>query len=290
MIKRKGNSNKEKCKETIQPIQENKKEALIIGYVKIFEQCSQMYKEIKEMQTVVTSDEDKRLVQEAQVFVRTVGVSTKQALTKITSKDMATLRKRHIKEIRNTDSSEEEQTVFQKVKYWFRNYLFYFTLVIVIYTGYIFVNNQKESVPPQSILGYAPMTVLTKSMHSEIPKDSLIITKMVDMNTIKTGDDITYLLEDNTTITHRVIAIYEDYEGSKKRGFKTQGIDNPMPDKDIVFADNVVGKVIFHSLLVGQIIVFVRENIVFILVLGVLTIWLIHSLKTYFSIRKKGHV
>lgn len=266
----------------------SRKEEVIEEYVQVFEVCSQMYKRMREIESI---PEEQQMVDDAQMFVRKMGVGIRNELKKLTSDDIATLKKKYkkevIKEVEVIEETEEESTIFDKLRFWASNFLFYFSIVIVIYVGYIYVNNQKESVPPQSVLGYAPMTVLTKSMDSVIPKNSLILSKSVDPNTIEIGDDITFLLEDNSTITHRVIGIYENYEGSRQRGFETQGVDNPMPDKDIVYEKNMIGKVVFHSLLLGQLLIFIRKHIIIVFILIVLTVWFIHALKEYLKMRKE---
>jgi signal peptidase len=97
-------------------------------------------------------------------------------------------------------------------------------------------------------------------MQSVIPKGSLVITRQIDPSSIQIGDDITYMLNERSSITHRVVGITENYENSGSYGFETKGVDNENPDENIVYAKNVVGKVIFHVPNVGSILLAISEN------------------------------
>ena len=101
------------------------------------------------------------------------------------------------------------------------------------------------------------MIVLTESMQSEIPKGSLVIAKQVDPNTLQIGDDITYMANQTTSVTHRIVGINENYENTGQRAFQTQGIMNDQPDSQPVPAVNVVGKVVFHSETLGVVASFI---------------------------------
>ncbi|MDR2956895.1 MAG: signal peptidase I [Coriobacteriales bacterium] len=135
--------------------------------------------------------------------------------------------------------------------------VFYSALIIAVLFVY---GLQTQSGAPRMIMGYSAMTVLTGSMQSEIPVGSLIVTKHVDATTIKIGDDISFMYDANTVVTHRVVGINENYADSGKRGFITQGINNLEPDKEIVIADNVVGVVIFHNYQIGIILSYIQAN------------------------------
>ena len=119
--------------------------------------------------------------------------------------------------------------------------LFYGLLLCLV--GGAFLLSRGDKKP---ILGYSFMNVLTWSMQSEIPQGSLVILKKTDPAAIRIKDDITFMRDAETPVTHRVIGITEDFEGSGARGFETQGVDNDAPDFDIVRAENVIGTVKAH--------------------------------------------
>lgn len=135
--------------------------------------------------------------------------------------------------------------------------LFYgFLVALVVVT----VRQLTSSGAPKRIAGYSAAVVLSGSMQDVIPKDSLIITRQVDPNSLSIGDDITYLLDPTTTVTHRIVGITEDYLSTGQRAFWTQGTMNEEQDELPAPAVNVVGKVVFHSLLLGRIIQQIQRN------------------------------
>lgn len=113
---------------------------------------------------------------------------------------------------------------------------------------------------PRVFGGYSAFVVLTGSMEDVIPKGSLVVTKRVDAGELQVGDDITYMVSETTTVTHRIIEIEENYLETGQRAFRTQGVMNEQPDLNPVAEVNVVGKVIYHNKLLGTIVNFGQEN------------------------------
>jgi signal peptidase I len=159
--------------------------------------------------------------------------------------------------------------------------LFYVGLVVVlvlivsVYGG--------GSGAPRSIAGYSAMRVLTSSMQDAIPKDSLVIMREVEPGTLAVGDDITFLKDAETTVTHRIVGIQENYANTGARGFQTQGIMNAVPDKEMVAAQNVIGKVVFCSLPLGQIVGFIKDHALWVGLFTVLLIGLVSALRVVFA-------
>ena len=102
------------------------------------------------------------------------------------------------------------------------------------------------------LFGFSVYKILSESMQSEIPNGSLILIKYIDPATIRTGDDITYTKDRNTKVTHRVTKIIGNYNGTGRVGFETKGIENSEPDNQIVDADSVLGKVVWHIAFVNK--------------------------------------
>ena len=148
--------------------------------------------------------------------------------------------------------------------------MFYAVIVFILITTLIF--SGRIDYDGFRIFSYKAFNVLTGSMEREIPQGALVITKSVKSEDIKIGDDITYIRSDNATVTHRVINIIEDFEGSGIRGFETQGIANPDPDIDIVYEGNVIGVVKFTIPELGATMMYISENIglVFLILGGIL--------------------
>jgi signal peptidase len=114
---------------------------------------------------------------------------------------------------------------------------------------------------PVSLWGdtlYEP--VYTGSMEPAIPVGSVVVTKPVNPETLKTGDIICFKLSEPTSITHRIINITNE-------GFITKGDANEDPDQWIVKKENVIGKLILTIPYIGYIGYFVRTPIGLILLI-----------------------
>ena len=135
--------------------------------------------------------------------------------------------------------------------------LFYGFLLCLVGGAFLLSRGEKSDV-----FGYSFMNVITSSMQSVIPVGSLVVVRAVDTDTIRIGDDITFMKDAETAITHRVIGIIENYEGTGERGFETQGVDSDRPDFEIVRAANVVGVVKYHVPKLGQWLEWLRGNLV----------------------------
>jgi len=118
--------------------------------------------------------------------------------------------------------------------------LFYAAIFIILLSV---LTSGADRGTPKVIMGWSYYTVLSGSMQDEIPKNSLILVKHTDPGSLMVGDNITFMSDHNKSVTHKIVEIYENYEDSGGRGFKTQGTNNPRPDDDIVYEVNVVGKV-----------------------------------------------
>ena len=155
--------------------------------------------------------------------------------------------------------------------------MFYGALMLLIVST-LFIRATSNG-SPRSLAGFTGMVVLTESMQSEIPKGSLVIARQVDPKTLQIGDDITYMANQTTTVTHRIVGIIENYESTGQRAFQTQGIMNAQPDKLPVPAANVVGKVVFHSVVLGMIAGFISKYWVLLLLALAVIIGLVAVLK-----------
>lgn len=105
--------------------------------------------------------------------------------------------------------------------------------------------------------GYKALTVATPSMAPAVPQGSLVLIHRVPTAGLKVGDIVTYINPRNThqTITHRIV------KTEVKNGlpyYVTKGDANRASDPQIL-GGTIVGKVEFHSLLMGQIAGFIRN-------------------------------
>ena len=87
------------------------------------------------------------------------------------------------------------------------------------------------------LMGYQCYTVISGSMEPKYMVGDLLYVKKVDPNTIKVGDDITFILnEDLVVATHRVTRI-----DAEKQRFYTKGLANEVEDSEPVHFNNVIG-------------------------------------------------
>ena len=105
------------------------------------------------------------------------------------------------------------------------------------------------------VLGYQCFTVISGSMEPIYKVGDLIYVKDVDPNTIKVGDPITFILnEDLVVATHRVIRI--DAENQR---FYTKGDANQIEDSEPVHFKNVIGVPEFSIPKLGYVSDFVQN-------------------------------
>jgi signal peptidase len=176
---------------------------------------------------------------------------------------------------------KKRRAVFSAVS----NALFYVAIIGAVLL--VFVASGEMSGGPRMIGGYAYFVVLSGSMQKEIPVGALVITHRIDPNELQIGDNISFMKSANTTMTHKIIGIYEAYCSDGSRGFQTQGVNNPQPDKDMVEAANVVGKVILSVPGAGQALSVLSNNIILAILFFGLLLLLSFTLPLFFTLRKE---
>ena len=158
--------------------------------------------------------------------------------------------------------------------------VFYVAVSVMLITAF---SSSAQSDRPRVIMGFSYFTVSEPSMGEEIPEGSFILVRQVDPATLQIGENITYMKDAITTVTHKIVGIYENYQGSGARGFQTQGVSNTRPDIEIVNEINVVGKVLFSFKSMGVFMTFLGENIYFIFIMFGLFVALSITMRGLFS-------
>lgn len=103
------------------------------------------------------------------------------------------------------------------------------------------------------LAGFKVYTVLSGSMEPKYHVGSLIYVRAVDYKTLQVGDDITYMLDEDTVVTHRIIEVLVDEEDPDTIRYFTQGIANDVPDAVSVHYKNIIGKPIFSVPYLGYV-------------------------------------
>lgn len=103
------------------------------------------------------------------------------------------------------------------------------------------------------IVGLQPFVVLSGSMEPTYHVGSLIYVRSVDPGELKAGDPITYMISEDTVVTHRIIEVLTDESEPDTLYFATKGDANATPDSAAVHYRNVIGKPVFSIPYLGYV-------------------------------------
>lgn len=133
---------------------------------------------------------------------------------------------------------KEDKRWYTSISNWLITIACIILIPILLINIYIMIASatNKDTIP--SVFGYKPFIVLSGSMETEIHKGDLIITKIIDPDTLKIDDVIAFRDEANTVTTHRIIDIVE-VEGVSY--FITKGDNNSTQDQNLVEFKDVEG-------------------------------------------------
>ena len=122
------------------------------------------------------------------------------------------------------------------------------TLVVLIVLCAVFLMGSR-------ILGFECYTVISGSMQPKYMVGDLLYVTEVDPYSIKKGDDITFILnEDLVVATHQVIRV-----DTANQRFYTKGIANEIEDSEPIHFNNVIGVPQFHIPKLGYVSDFVQN-------------------------------
>ena len=103
------------------------------------------------------------------------------------------------------------------------------------------------------LVGLQPYVVLSGSMLPTYDVGSLIYVKSVDHRELKAGDPITYMISEETVVTHRIVEVMTDEADPNTLYFVTQGDANATQDSTAVHYKNVIGKPVFSIPYLGYV-------------------------------------
>lgn len=95
------------------------------------------------------------------------------------------------------------------------------------------------------LVGLRPLAVLSGSMEPTYHVGSLIYVREVDYTQLQVGDVITFMLDEDTLATHRIVEVVPDDEEVSVIRFRTKGDANDAEDGSLVHYKNVVGTPVF---------------------------------------------
>ena len=103
------------------------------------------------------------------------------------------------------------------------------------------------------LVGLTPYVVLSGSMEPTYHTGSLIYVKKADPFTIEAGTPITFMMDEDTIATHRVVGVVPDEEDSTVIRFRTKGDANDAEDGTLVHYKNVIGTPVFSIPYLGYV-------------------------------------
>ena len=91
------------------------------------------------------------------------------------------------------------------------------------------------------LVGLQAFTIQSGSMEPVYHTGDLLYVKDVDYRKLKENDVITFLLNENTVATHRIIAVVPDEHDPSVLRYCTKGDANEAEDKTLVHYKNIIG-------------------------------------------------
>jgi len=109
------------------------------------------------------------------------------------------------------------------------------------------------------LVGFQVYTVLSGSMEPTYHTGSLIYVKSVDYRDIESGDVITFMMDEDTVATHRVVQVVPDEEDSTVIRYQTKGDANDAVDGSLVHYKNVIGCPVFTIPYMGYVANYIQN-------------------------------
>ena len=109
------------------------------------------------------------------------------------------------------------------------------------------------------LFGLQVYTVLSGSMEPTYHTGSLIYVKSVDYKDLESGDVITFMLDEETLATHRIVEVVPDEEDPEVLRYRTKGDANDAEDGSLVHYKNVVGTPVFSIPKMGYFADFIQN-------------------------------
>lgn len=109
------------------------------------------------------------------------------------------------------------------------------------------------------LVGFQVFTVLSGSMEPTYHVGSLIYVKKIDPQELKSGNVITFMLDENTVATHRIVEVVPDETDPTVYRFRTKGDANETVDGALVHYKNVIGKPVFTIPYLGYVANYIQH-------------------------------
>jgi signal peptidase I len=111
--------------------------------------------------------------------------------------------------------------------------------LVLLFMIFVVISSKASGGEPQ-FLSYQLKTVLSGSMEPTFKTGSIIAVKPVEEPaSLKKGDVVTFLQQDNTIVTHRIVEVIKSGDNTM---FQTKGDNNKDMDTQPILAQNIVAK------------------------------------------------
>ena len=109
------------------------------------------------------------------------------------------------------------------------------------------------------LFGMQTYAVLSGSMEPAYPTGALLYVRKVDPADIQPGQVITFLLDEHTVATHRVVEVIPDPEEAGIYRYRTKGDANEAADAGLVHCKNVLGTPVVSIPYLGYVITWIQN-------------------------------
>lgn len=165
------------------------------------------------------------------------------------------------------EQKKSQKSLPQRITGWIAIVICLLLLPILIANLVIIVKGSLNPEEIPTVMGYAPMAVVTNSMNTGEPDairaGDMVITKQADPDTLEVGDVIMFK-NNQTAIIHRIVGYNEETDT-----FVTKGDANDTEDLDPVAKKNIIGKFMQRVPKVGDFILFSRTPLGMLICIGI---------------------
>ena len=109
------------------------------------------------------------------------------------------------------------------------------------------------------LFGMQTYAVLSGSMEPAYPTGALLYVRKMDPADIQPGQVITFLLDEHTVATHRVVEVIPDPEEAGIYRYRTKGDANEAADAGLVHCRNVLGTPVVCVPYLGYVITWIQN-------------------------------
>ena len=109
------------------------------------------------------------------------------------------------------------------------------------------------------LVGLQVFTVLSGSMEPTYHTGALIYVKSVDYQDLEAGDVITFMLDEDTVATHRIVEVVPDETDPTVLRYRTKGDANDAEDGSLVHYKNVIGSPVFSIPYLGYVANYIQN-------------------------------